>query len=81
MYARSVQKSLEGGLCPLEKGVSEMLLIRSETLERIAAEYGIEDDEMNEILKESKEDTERFKKDLKEAIINAIKSIKIDIIK
>ena len=58
-----------------------MLLIRSETLERIAAEYGIEDDEMNEILKESEEDTERFKKDLKEAIINAIKSIKIDIIK
>ena len=58
-----------------------MLLIRSETLERIAAEYGIEDDEMNEILKESKEDTERFKKELKEAVINAVKSIKIDIIK
>jgi predicted DsbA family dithiol-disulfide isomerase len=55
-----------------------MLLIRNETLERIAAEYGIEDDEMNEILKESKEDTERFKKELKEAVINAIK---IDIIK
>ena len=58
-----------------------MLLIRTETLERIAAEYGIEDDEMNRILKESEEDTERFKKDLKEAVINAIKSIKIDIIK
>lgn len=58
-----------------------MLLIRTETLERIAAEYGIEDDEMNEILKESKEDTERFKKEIKDAVINAIKSIKIDIIK
>ena len=58
-----------------------MLLIRNETLERIATEYGIEDDEMNRILKESEEDTERFKKDLKEAVINAIKSIKIDIIK
>ena len=58
-----------------------MLLIRSETLERIAAEYGIEDNEMRKILKESKEDTERFKKEIKEAIINAIKSIKIDIIK
>ena len=58
-----------------------MLLIRTETLERIAAEYGIEDDEMREILKESEEDTNRFKKELKEAIINAIKSIKIDIIK
>lgn len=58
-----------------------MLLIRTETLERIAAEYGIEDDEMNKILKESEEDTERFKKDLKEAVINAVKSIKIDIIK
>jgi hypothetical protein len=63
------------------KGVSRVLLIRSETLERIAAEYGIEDDEMNKILKESKEDTERFKKELKEAVINAIKSIKIDIVK
>ena len=58
-----------------------MLLIRSETLERIAAEYGIEDDEMNEILKESKEDTERFKKELKDAVMNVIKNIKIDIIK
>ena len=58
-----------------------MLLIRTETLERIAAEYGIEDDEMNRILKESEEDTERFKKDLKEAVINAIKSIKIEIFK
>ena len=58
-----------------------MLLIRTETLERIAAEYGIEDEEMNKILKESEEDTERFKKDLKEAVINAVKSIKIDIIK
>ena len=58
-----------------------MLLIRNETLERIAAEYGIEDDEMNEILKESKEDTERFKKEIKDAVINAVKSIKIDIIK
>ena len=58
-----------------------MLLIRNETLERIAAEYGIEDDEMNRILKESEEDTERFKKDLKEAVINAIKSIKIEIFK
>ena len=58
-----------------------MLLIRSETLERIAAEYGIEDDEMNEILKESKEDTEKFKKEIKDAVMNAIKSIKIDIIK
>ena len=55
-----------------------MLLIRSETLERIAAEYGIEDDEMREILKESEEDTERFKKELKEAVMNVIKSIKID---
>ena len=55
-----------------------MLLIRTETLERIAAEYGIEDDEMRKILKESKEDTERFKKEIKEAVINAIK---IDIIK
>ena len=58
-----------------------MLLIRNETLERIATEYGIEDDEMNRILKESEEDTERFKKDLKEAVINAIKSIKIEIFK
>ena len=58
-----------------------MLLIRNETLERIAAEYGIEDDEMNRILKESEEDTERFKKDLKEAVTNAIKSIKIEIFK
>ena len=58
-----------------------MLLIRTETLERIAAEYGIEDDEMNKILKESEEDTNRFKKDLKEALINSVKSIKIDIIK
>ena len=58
-----------------------MLLIRTETLERIAAEYGIEDDEMNKILKESEEYTNNFKKDLKEAVINAIKSIKIDIIK
>jgi hypothetical protein len=32
-------------------------------------------------LKESEKDTERFKKDLKEAIINTIKNIKIDIIK
>ena len=63
------------------KGVSKVLLIRTETLERIAAEYGIEDDEMNKILKESEEDTNRFKKDLKEAVINAVKSIKIDIIK
>ena len=58
-----------------------MLLIKTETLERIAAEYGIEDDEMNKILKESEEDTERFKKELKDAVINAVKSIKIDIIK
>ena len=58
-----------------------MLLIKTETLERIAAEYGIEDDEMNKILKESEEDTEKFKKELKDAIINAVKSIKIDIIK
>ena len=58
-----------------------MLLIRSETLERIAAEYGIEDDEMNEILKESKEDTERFKKEIKDAVMNVFKTIKIDIIK
>ena len=58
-----------------------MLLIRNETLERIAAEYGIEDDEMNKILKESEEDTERFKKEIKDAVINAVKSIKIDIIK
>lgn len=58
-----------------------MLLIKSETLERIAAEYGIEDDEMREILKECEEDTNRFKKDLKEAIMNVFKSIKIDIIK
>ena len=50
-----------------------MLLIRNETLERIAAEYGIEDDEMNEILKESKEDTEKFKKEIKDAVMNAIK--------
>ena len=64
-----------------ERSESVMLLIRSETLERIAAEYGIEDDEMNEILKESKEDTERFKKEIKDAVINAVKSIKIDIIK
>ena len=55
-----------------------MLLIRNETLERIAAEYGIEDDEMNKILKESKEDTDRFKKELIDAIMNTIKSIKID---
>lgn len=55
-----------------------MLLIRSETLERIAAEYGIEDDEMRQILKESEEDTNRFKEELKEAVINAVKSIKID---
>lgn len=61
--------------------MSRVLLIRTETLERIAAEYGIEDDEMRKILKESKEDTERFKKEIKEAVINAIKSIKIDIIK
>ena len=58
-----------------------MLLIKTETLERLAAEYGIEDDEMNKILKESEEDTERFKKELKDAVINAVKSIKIDIIK
>ena len=58
-----------------------MLLIKTETLERIAAEYGIEDDEMNKILKESEEYTNSFKKDLKEAVINAVKSIKIDIIK
>lgn len=58
-----------------------MLLIRSETLERIAAEYGIEDDEMNEILKESKEDTERFKKEIKDAVMNVFKTIKIDITK
>lgn len=64
-----------------ERSESVMLLIRNETLERIAAEYGIEDDEMNEILKESKEDTERFKKEIKDAVINAVKSIKIDIIK
>ena len=55
-----------------------MLLIKNETLERIAAEYGIEDDEMNKILKESKEDTDRFKKELIDAIMNTIKSIKID---
>ena len=55
-----------------------MLLIRNETLERIAAEYGIEDDEMNKILKESEEDTDRFKKELIDAIMNIIKSIKID---
>ena len=55
-----------------------MLLIRNETLERIAAEYGIEDDEMNKILKESEEDTDRFKKELIDAIMNTIKSIKID---
>lgn len=58
-----------------------MLLIKTETLERIAAEYGIEDDEMREILKECEEDTNRFKKELKEAVINAVKSIKIDFIK
>lgn len=55
-----------------------MLLIRNETLERIAAEYGIEDEEMNKILKESEEDTDRFKKELIDAIMNTIKSIKID---
>ena len=55
-----------------------MLLIRNETLERIAAEYGIEDDEINKILKESEEDTDRFKKELIDAIMNTIKSIKID---
>lgn len=69
-----------GAFCYV-KGVKIMLLIRTETLERIAAEYGIEDDEMNKILKESEEYTNNFKKDLKEAVINAIKSIKIDIIK
>lgn len=58
-----------------------MLLIRTETLERIAAEYGIEDDEMRQILKESEEDINRFKKELKEAVMNVVKSIKIDIIK
>ena len=58
-----------------------MLLIKSETLERIAAEYGIEDDEMNKILKECEEDTNRFKKDLKDAVMNVFKCIKIDIIK
>jgi hypothetical protein len=58
-----------------------MLLIKSETLERIAAEYGIENDEMNKILKECEEDTERFKKEIKEAVMNVVKSIKIDIIK
>ena len=55
-----------------------MLLIRNETLERIAAEYGIEDEEMNKILKESEEDIDRFKKELIDAIMNTIKSIKID---
>ena len=69
-----------GAFC-CAKGVKIMLLIRTETLERIVAEYGIEDDEMNKILKESEEYTNKFKKDLKEAVINAIKSIKIDIIK
>ena len=58
-----------------------MLLIRTETLERIAAEYGIEDDEMREILKECEEDTNRFKEEIKEAVMNVVKSIKIDIIK
>ena len=82
MYARSVQKSYRGKLrFPFEEGVSRMLLIRSETLERIAAEYGIEDDEMNEILKESKEDKERFKKEIKDAVMNVFKTIKIDITK
>ena len=33
---------------------------------------------MNKILKESKEDTDRFKKELIDAIMNTIKSIKID---
>ena len=58
-----------------------MLLIKSETLERIAAEYGIEDDEMNKILKECEEDTERFKKEIKDAVMNVFKSIKIEISK
>lgn len=65
----------------IEEGVSRVLLIRTETLERIAAEYGIEDDEMRKILKECEEDTERFKKEIKDAVMNAVKSIKIDIVK
>ena len=51
-----------------------LILLKEETLERIAAEYGIEEEEMNEILKEAKDNRERFK----EAIIN---SVKIDFFK
>ena len=60
------------------------------TLSMIGQDYGIEGccnnaEEVKEygdkVVEVLDKDTERFKKDLKEAIINAVKSIKIDIIK
>lgn len=62
------------------------------TLSMIGQDYGIKDEYDNcsaegiekygdKVVEMLEEDTNRFKEDLKEAIINAIKSIKIDIIK
>lgn len=50
------------------------------TLERLARDYGYEED-VDEVVNKLEEDTNRFKKEIKDAVINAVKSIKIDIIK
>lgn len=50
------------------------------TLERLARDYGYEED-VDKVVNKLEEDTNRFKEKLKDAVINAVKSIKIDIIK
>ena len=56
------------------------------TLRMIGQDYDIEGDIMldefvDNTVNKLEEDTNRFKEELKEAVINAVKSIKIDIIK
>ena len=50
------------------------------TLERLARDYGYEEDVDNTVEK-LEQDTNRFKEELIDAIMNTIKSIKIDISK
>jgi hypothetical protein len=50
------------------------------TLERLARDYGYEED-VDKVVNKLEEDTNRFKEELKETIMNVFKSIKIDIIK
>lgn len=74
------------------KGVNKMNVIidlnklTCGTLRMIGQDYDIEgdiilDEFVDNTVNKLEEDTNRFKEELKEAVINAVKSIKIDIIK